>query len=157
MVLDQLTFLGSHLIYEPFKMYKKDHVEEMIVARLSVQKDTDYPDWLVERQFKQLYPSIEVAMNKVLWNTNLREFTEEDLVSLMLLKAHQILRQGKYDFQKNSYSYFYTAFTNLMLDIVRASKRKKCGAMSENLLDYVVGFNFNENVHISIELEGGVV
>jgi DNA-directed RNA polymerase specialized sigma24 family protein len=106
-------------------MNSREYVEDMILARLTRTRTTDLPDSIVEHQFKAALPGIEIVISKILRKTSIRSFSDEDLRSFMLLKAHQMLRQGKWDRRKSVHSLFYTAFSNLMYDIIRAQGRKK--------------------------------
>lgn len=139
----------------------RDHVEELIVNRLSQRREGDLPEHLVEQDFRSLSTVFEVTMNKVLWSTRIPGFTDDDLVSFMLMHAHLVLRRQRYDFAKNPYSFFYVSFNNLMRDILRAQARKQCDDMYRDLFDLPDLF---DNRHHALDPEkaegiaaGGVV
>lgn len=128
----------------------RDHVEELIVARLSVTRPDDLPDSIVEHDFRALAGVFEVVMDKTLRKTHIPSFTDEDLVSFMLLHAHLLLRRQAYDFNRNPYSFFHTAFTNLMRDIIRAQNRKKCQDMYWDIFDM---HDLFDNRHFGLDPE----
>jgi DNA-directed RNA polymerase specialized sigma24 family protein len=126
-------------------MHVRDYVEEMMLARLTATSSDDLPDSAIEHQFKQLIPCFEIVINKVLWNTHIEIFTDDDLTSFMYLKAHQLLRQQKYDDSKNPYSFFYTAFTNLMRDIIRSQERCIKRGLELDIIDVMDNHLFGLN------------
>lgn len=137
-------------MYEPSK-HSRDHIEEVILARLSVQLPDDLTDDEIEPIFKSLSPVLDVVMNKILWTTTIPMFTNEDLISFMYLKTHQILRRQKWNMNRSPYSFFYTAFKHLIRDIIKMQRAKHMEHMRWDMLDVVVGRHFDETLLVSYE------
>ena len=125
-------------------MIAREYVENMILETLSKRLVTDLSDDQIEKQFKTLIPVFDIVIQKVLRKTSIPQFTNEDLISFMYLKAHQVLRRQKYDQNKSAYSFFYVSFNNLVRDIIRRQNSIKVSKMEHDLLDYVVNCHFEE-------------
>jgi hypothetical protein len=106
-------------------MSSRNTIEDALLSRLTRPLPGELEDWEVKEQFERLYPAFKVAMDKVLRRTTLSQFCDDDLRGFFLLRAHQVLRRGQYDESRNPYSFFYTVFNNLMLDIRDYQGRKK--------------------------------
>jgi DNA-directed RNA polymerase specialized sigma24 family protein len=130
----------------------REHVEDLIIASLSVQRPDDLPDWMIESDFKRLFPDIKRAMDMVILNTHISGFTDEDLSGFMYLKAHQLLRGQKYDFERSAYTFFYVAFKNLTRDIVRRSTSQKTSRMRVDLLDMFEMIRFEEEKGVPLSV-----
>jgi DNA-directed RNA polymerase specialized sigma24 family protein len=113
----------------------REHVENVFIANLSKQGASDLPDWMIEGDFKRLLPQIERAIAKVLEDAHIPSFTDDDLTSLMMLKAHKLLRCQKYDFERSAYTFFYVAFKNMVRDILRCQNSIMAQDMRWDVLD----------------------
>lgn len=136
-------------------IHVREHVEDLIIGRLSAQRDTDLPDSMIEADFRRLSPVFEVCMAKVLDSTTIPGFTDDDLAGFMLLKAHMALRRQDYDFDRSPHSFFYVAFQRLMRDIIRDRARIKCRSMRWDVTDVyeIARYELDLNDH---RLYGGV-
>lgn len=136
-------------------MSSREHVENTILKRLTREKPGDLQDWEVEAQFTSLYPAFEVAMDKVLRRFTIPQFDDDDLRVFMLMKAHQILKRRKYDESRNPYAFFYTAFSNLMLDILTYQSAAKYESLGHDVLDIRMTYVFDEqrdSRHVTLEI-----
>ncbi len=131
-------------------MHSRDYIENLVIESLSKTYPTDLPDHLIELEFKALVPVFDVVIKKVLKKTHIPMFTDDDIISFMYLKAHQILRQGKWERSRSPYSYFYVAFLNLTRDIIRRQNTKKAEGMRWDILDFrTLEFDENGNLEYS--------
>lgn len=122
-----------------------------MLAVLQAPKPGELSDAQVEPVFKHLLPVFDVVIAKILRMTHIPMFTDEDLESFMYLKAHQLIRQQKWDTSRNPYGFFTAAFTNLMRDIIRRQNRNYVREMRWDLLDYSVNRDFDETIYVSYE------
>ena len=115
----------------------RDHVEGLIVERLTVRKAGEVE--VGPHEFRSMAERLDVVYYRVLDRWHVPGFTEDDLMSFMLMKTHQMLRQGKYDYERPPHSVFYVAMTNLMRDIARAVERAEKAGLRKDPLDTLKG------------------
>ncbi len=119
-------------------MHCRDHVEEMIVERLNRRFPDD--EYVNEYEYIQLINRLDVVMWRVLDEVHIPSFTDEDLVSFMRMKAHQLLRRGSIDLERGKVSTLaYTSFRNLCRDIIRMQDRAWRRGLTTDPLDHTPG------------------
>lgn len=119
--------------------YAWEHADNMIVKRLLRTKPDDLPLEVVEREYTALVGVIEVATDKVLGNMSqlIPGFTEGDLRSIFVMKAYQIIREGKYDPTIRPYAIFSVAFRNVVRDILRSHNRAVERGLERSAFDFI--------------------
>lgn len=100
----------------------REYLERFIVARLSRR----WPDetYVSDREFREMASRLDVVMFRILEETALDSFSEDDLESFMLMKLHQMMRRSKFDPDRGKHHQLaYVAFRNLMRDILLMERR----------------------------------
>jgi hypothetical protein len=129
----------------------REHVEEVYVNRLTrmLPDEVEVSQHELERMLAQL----DLVYYRILNKWYLPGFTDDDLISLMHLKTYQMLRRGKYDYDRKAHSLFYQAFDNMMKDMSRSIERAKIKGFEFDPLDTLRGVSeVIESMHGDSEL-----
>lgn len=122
----------------------------MIVGRLTKVKPgerTVHPE-----EFRSISTRLDVTYYRILDKWHIPGFTDDDLISFMLMKTHQILRRDQYDWERPPHSLFYASFNNLFIDIVQALERAGNNGMYQDPLDqYCYHYDDSQGVPSSEE------
>lgn len=78
-------------------------------------------------------------MLRILEQVHIPSFTDEDLLSFMHLKVHQMLRRDQLDPWGSIHGVVYTSLRNLMRDVVRMQDRAWSRGMETDPIDHTLG------------------
>jgi hypothetical protein len=122
-------------------MHAKDHAEQVLLDSLLRSKGDEVyvSPWEIEQMEREL----KDVYNRILDKWLLPGFTEDDLLSFMHLKTHQILRRQVYDYNRKPNSLFYRSFDNMMKDLAKSMQRASKNGMDHDALEMVSYFEFS--------------
>lgn len=119
-------------------LHCRDHVEEMIVERLNRRFPDD--EYVAEDEYHTLVTRLDIVMCRVLEEVHIPSFTDEDLISFMHMKAHQLLRRGSFNPERGKNTTLaYTAFKNLCRDIIKMQNSAWERDLQTDPIDHTLG------------------
>jgi len=101
-------------------MYFREKVEEIILNRLLATAPINQ---VSDDDFQRLLSKLQPKLLHYSNSYKIIGFTNEDLYSFLVMKVHQIMRDGLYDLQTNDSRFFNRVFNNFLIDIYRLTRR----------------------------------
>lgn len=119
-------------------MHCRDHVEETIVDRLNRR----FPDdvYVSDLDYHQVVKQLDGVFRGILNDIHIPSFTDEDLLSFMYMKTHQLLRRDSFSNHRGKIaSLAYTSFRNLFRDLIQMQDRAWKRDMRTDPIDHTKG------------------
>ena len=123
-------------------MFAREYVEEKIVARLTKVKEDDV--FVSDRDYAHMLRFLDGTFHRLANNSKIPGFSEDDLISFMYLKTHQLMRRDQWDETRNFRTIAYRSMTNLIRDIIRMQDKAINRGLDRDPLDIVI-FEFTES------------
>lgn len=119
-------------------LHCRDHVEEMIVERLNRRFPDD--EFVSDTEYQLLVQRLDVVFARILEEVHIPSFTNEDLLSFMCMKAHQLMRRDAFNAEKGKITTLaYTSFKNLCRDIIKMQNSAWRRNLETDPLDHTWG------------------
>lgn len=115
-------------------MEVREYIERTILNRLCKHRPDDQ---LVDvNEFNEIFNRMGNMRQRIISETRIPGFTDDDLDSFFFIKTHQVMRRGQWDKNRLPFGLFSISYRNLVRDILRMRERALNRGLQEDTLDY---------------------